>query len=327
MLFFPRSSGFRRGMSPGPVAVIDVGSNTIKLLVAKRAVGGGLLRLTMRTVEARIGTGISHDGPVLSAAGMERGLDAILSLLADAHRFRCERILLVATSAVRDARNGPEFAARVLAATGQPLRILTGGEEASAIGHGLTCDPFLRDQRDFQVFDLGGGSLECLTFRNRQVEQATSLPLGCVRLMEKFVGDPALPFSTVAAHRVAAHTREVFAQAGFGFPLPAGTPAVGTGGSVTTVRAVRAAREGRSFEATSSVVTTVELRELLARLGPLPLNERQAIPGLPPGRADVFPTALATLLAVAELGGISEFRNSTYTLRHGLADEALATAK
>jgi exopolyphosphatase/guanosine-5'-triphosphate,3'-diphosphate pyrophosphatase len=145
-----------------------------------------------------------------------------------------------------------------------------------------------------------------------------------VRLTEKFLPDPSPPFPAAVARQVAGHTREVLTQAGYPFALPAGTPAVGTGGTVTTVRAIRAAREGRDFEATDPVVSVSELRGLLAEVGSLPLAQRRLIPGLPPARADVFPTALATLLAIAELGRFPEYRNSTYTLRHGLAAAALA---
>src|SRR6185369_16463559 len=125
---------------------------------------------------------------------MTRGIEAIRALLGDATEFSREKIVLVATSAVRDAQNGADFRARVRAATGHEIRILSGDEEANLIGRGLTSDPALRDLRDFYVFDLGGGSLECLAFRDRRVEQAVSLQLGCVRLTEKFVADPAQPF-------------------------------------------------------------------------------------------------------------------------------------
>ena len=80
---------------------------------------------------------------------------------------------------------------------------------------------------------------------------------------------------------------------------------------------------GAGRRPTDSLVTVASLRELLAALGRMPLAERKKTPGLPPLRADVFPTALATLIAIAELGGLTAFRNSLYNLRYGLAAEAL----
>jgi exopolyphosphatase/guanosine-5'-triphosphate,3'-diphosphate pyrophosphatase len=308
---------------PASVAVIDIGSNSIKVLVAARADKGALAALRYRTIDARISSGLGRQRPRLSEEGMVRGLDAIRALLAEAAPFAPDRILLVATSAVRDAQNGADFRERVRDATGHVVRILSGEEEANLIGRGLTSDPALAGLRDFCVFDLGGGSLECLAFLDRRVSQAVSLQLGCVRLMEKFVADPAQPAAASLLPDVAGHVRDILAGSGFRFSLPAAAVAVGTGGTLTTVRTIRAARTGRTLEQTDSVVAVAELQELFAKLGALPLVERRQIAGLPPARADVFPTALATLIALAQIGGLSVFLNSLYNLRCRLAAEAL----
>jgi exopolyphosphatase/guanosine-5'-triphosphate,3'-diphosphate pyrophosphatase len=308
---------------PASVAVIDIGSNSIKVLVASRGDNGTLTPLKLRTIDARISSGISRASPRLGEEGMARGVEAVRALLAEAAPFAPERIVVVATSAVRDAQNGADFRDRVREATGHAVRLLSGDEEASLIGRGLTCDPALKELRDFYVFDLGGGSLECLAFRDRRVAQAVSLQLGCVRLMEKFVPDPRQPAAASLAPDITRHLREVFADSGFEFSLPAAAVAVGTGGTLTTVRTIRAARTGRTLEQTDAVIAVSELHEMLFRLGSLPLSERRQIAGLPPARADVFPTALATLLALAALAGLGAFRNSLYNLRWGLAAEAL----
>lgn len=304
------------------VAVIDIGSNSIKILVATRSADGRLAPLKTRTIDARISAGISKAAPRLSEEGMARGLDAIIALLAEAAPFAPAHTVLVATSAVRDALNGPDFRERVRAATGHVIRILTGDEEANLIGRGLTCDPALAALRDFYVFDLGGGSLECLAFRDRRIAQAVSLQLGCVRLTERFIADSTAPFAEPAASTIPHHTRVTVTASGFTFSLPVGSVAVGTGGTVTTVRAILAARAGTTLEQTDPLVTLAQLRELLAWLAPLPLAQRKTIAGLPPARADVFPTALATIIAIAELGGFDAYRNSLYNLRYGLAAEA-----
>jgi exopolyphosphatase/guanosine-5'-triphosphate,3'-diphosphate pyrophosphatase len=116
----------------------------------------------------------------------------------------------------------------------------------------------------------------------------------------------------------------VFFKSGFKFSLPAGFAAVGTGGTLTTLRAVLGARVGQTFEHTDSRLALGELREMLATLGRMPLAERKLVAGLPPPRADVFPTALATMITVAELGGFDAYQNSVFNLRYGLADELLA---
>ena len=93
----------------GSVAVIDIGSNSIKILVAARDASGTLRAQHYRTIDARISAGISRTEPRLSEEGMARGLAAITSLLADATAHAASRLILVATSAVRDARNGADF--------------------------------------------------------------------------------------------------------------------------------------------------------------------------------------------------------------------------
>ena len=306
------------------VAIIDIGSNSIKLLVATRSADGHVTALTQRTIDARISAGISRAAPRLSEDGISRGAEAVHTLLADAAPFAPAHFVLVATSAVRDAHNGADFIARVRALTGHTIRILTGDQEANLIGRGLTCDPALTTLRDFYVFDLGGGSLECLAFRDRQIAQAVSLQLGCVRLTEKFVADPAAPFAEPAASEIPRHTRAIVAASGFSFSLPARAVALGTGGTVTTVRAILAARDGTTLDQIGTRVTLPQLRNLLAELGSLSLSDRQQISGLPPARADVFPTALATIITLAELGGFDAFHHSLYNLRYGLAEETLA---
>lgn len=311
-------------VSNSNVAVLDIGSNSIKILIATRGPAGGVLPLLNRSIDARISAGISAAEPRLSDEGMRRGCAAVEELLALARPYEPARIALVATSAVRDAVNGPDFRAQVLTRTGHAIRILSGEEEANGIGRGLVSDPALAALRDFHVFDLGGGSLECLAFRGRRISHSLSLQLGCVRLMEKFVADPAAPFPDESRRAIAAHTRTALLASGL--PLDrTDAAAVATGGTVATVRAIVGARTGRSVAETEPRITAAQLAELLAQLAPLTLAQRRQVPGLPAARADVFPVALVTFLAVAETGGFAEFRHSFHNLRYGLAAELLDT--
>ena len=305
------------------VGVIDIGSNSIKSLAADRGPGGELRARHNQAIDARISAGISRTPPELSEAGMQSALGALRELLAGLAPLQPAPIALVATSAVRDAANGAEFQRRVRAATGHGIRILTGAEEANLIGRGLVADPALAELRDFYVFDLGGGSLECLAFRGRRIAQAVSLPLGCVRLTEQIVADSARPLAAADSARVNQRVRAELGAARFAFDLPAGSEAVFAGGSVTTARAILAARAGRAIADTAAVVTLADLRGLLADIGGLPLAARRRIAGLPPARADVFPVALATAIAMAEAGGFARFHHSFHNLRYGVAAELL----
>lgn len=304
------------------VAVIDIGSNSIKVLVAERSATGHVASLHSRTIDARISAGISKADPRLSEEGMARGLAAIQELLMDAAPFKPARTILVATSAVRDARNGGEFRERVKKATGHDIRILTGDEEANLIGRGLTSDPALAELKDFYVFDLGGGSLECLMFRDRQISQAQSLQLGCVRLTERFIKDATTPLQAEECNALAKHVRDELKRSGFRFPVIA-PAAVFAGGSMATVRAIKGARHGLKLEDTPPIIGTDTLGDLLDELASMTLEERKGIAGLPAARADVFPAALVTMITVADYAHIERFHHSLHNLRWGLAAEAL----
>jgi exopolyphosphatase/guanosine-5'-triphosphate,3'-diphosphate pyrophosphatase len=304
-----------------PVAVIDIGSNSIKVLVAARDNAGRLQGLKSKTIDARISAGISKDRPMLGEEGMAHGLAAIQELLAVAGAFSPAKTVLVATSAVRDAGNGPDFRARVKAATGHDIRILSGDEEANLIGRGLTSDPALSALSDFYVFDLGGGSLECLGFRHRQIIQAISLRLGCVRMTERFIKDPTAPLNQAEANVLALHVRDELKRSGFRFPLIA-PAAVFTGGTISSIRAIKGARHGLTLEETPAIIGVDTMSQLLDEIAPLDLAARKALPGLPAGRADVFPAALVTMLTIADYAHVDRFHHSLHNLRWGVADEA-----
>ena len=149
------------------------------------------------------------------------------------------------------------------------------------------------------MFDLGGGSLECLLFRDRQIQQAVSLQLGCVRLTEKFVKDAIAPLVQAEATALAKHVRDELKRSGFRCPIIA-PAAVFAGGSMTTVRAIKGARHGLALEDTPAVIGTDTLSQLLDEVAPLTLAERKTIPGLPAARADVFRAHLRLVVVLLD---------------------------
>jgi exopolyphosphatase/guanosine-5'-triphosphate,3'-diphosphate pyrophosphatase len=304
-------------------AVIDVGSNSIKLLVADKGRERRLEEVVSRTIEARISTGMASERPYLGPEGIARGIAAVAELKAEADRAGAGLVTAVATSAVRGASNGPEFAHGIKSATGIKLRILSGAEEANLIGRGLTTDPALISLKNFHAYDLGGGSLECLAFSGRKVRHSASLPLGCVRLTERFVASPGEPLGDDVAREISRQVKESLLASGFPLPVPPGFGVVGTGGTLTTIRAMVAQNRGLAIEATGPMIGVNLLHEVLAKVAPLDLASRRNVPGLAPERADVFPAALVTLLALAELGGFQAFHHSFRNLRWGVAAELL----
>jgi exopolyphosphatase / guanosine-5'-triphosphate,3'-diphosphate pyrophosphatase len=305
------------------VAVIDIGSNTIKLLVAEREVNGsGIVMVSRRTIEARLGQGISASLPVFSPEVIERGTLAVAQLVEQARARDPEVIQIVATSAVRDAANREDFIAAVRRRTGLDLEVLSGEREAELIGGAIRLDPAITAD-SFYVFDLGGGSLECLRFRQRELEQVVSLPLGCVRVAEKEVVDASGAFTPGDEERVSAEVRRVMAESGFGFSLPKGALAVGTGGTLTSSLEILAGERGVQMEDVPRFLSKGDLRHLLERIGGVSLAQRLEIKGVSPGRADVFPTALATFLTLVDLTSTQGIHHSLLNLRYGLAAELL----
>ena len=315
-------------MKPPPpvVAVIDIGSNSIKALVATRPQSGQIVALDQQTLDRRISAGISHDDPRLSEDGMALGEQAVIDLLAFIAPHAPQEIKIVATSAVRGAANGSEFAARIKARTGHDLQILSGEEEARLIGQGLLSDPALRTWESFNVFDLGGGSLECLSIENRKLTHATSLPLGCVRLSEKLVANSSESLTSFDTEAIRHYVEHALNAAKIHF-INADGRAVFTGGTITTCRAILAEAKNISLYKTSPLVRTEVIAAILKKLGRLPLAERQKIAGLPDRRADVIPVALVTVLALAANGKFHSFQHSFHNLRWGIADALLTPPK
>lgn len=305
------------------VAVIDVGSNSIKLLIASLAAPDyTLIPRFSKTIETRISAGISHSRPELTDPAINEGLGSICELLRLAKKFEPEVIRIVATSAVRDAQNGMEFIDRLKNETGILMEILSGEQEAQYIGQGLACDPALKGLGDFLQMDLGGGSLELIRFTNSQIEQAVSLQLGSVRLTEAFLEDRKIPLNQALQNEVAHHIQNALTKAAFDFQ-PTTWPLLITGGAATVTRAILAARADQPIEAFSPQLRLETLSKLRAQLTKLPLNERLAIPHLPARRADILPIALLTIETVLQYAQREAIIHSFYNLRYGVALEAL----
>jgi len=312
-------------MSEPILAVIDIGSNSLKLLVAAPGKSGGpeLRVLFQEALETRISGGMGKNQSQLSEAGMATGVQAITRLLELARPYSPTQLRIVATSAVRDAVNRADFAARVLAAVGAPLEILSGEDEARLIARGIQTDPALDGVREFCVTDLGGGSLECVRYEAGKITRAISLQLGAVRLTEKFAPNPRGPFDAAARAAIAAETLHQLSASGFRF-IPGGL-VVGTGGAFTVARAILANRRGFIAKETwPAELPRAGLAALLDEIAPLTAAERAKIPRLTPERADIMPAALTTILALLDFAGATRALHSFNNLRFGVAAACFA---
>ncbi|HWV39362.1 MAG TPA: Ppx/GppA phosphatase family protein [Vulgatibacter sp.] len=293
-------------------ATIDVGTNTVLLLVAERGEGGALRAVDERMELTRLGRGVDRERR-LSLEAIEETLRAVETFAAAAREAGAARLVITATSAARDAANGAEFFERVGRATGVSVEVLSGEAEAQAAYESARRD-FGASGEPLVVVDIGGGSTELTFGEGGEVSFQRSFDVGAVRLTERWLRtDPPSPAEL-------ASLRDDLAKTLRGAPRrPDGARLVGIAGTVTTLCAVSLGLEsydgsrvhGRRLRAT-------EVRDLAQRLAAMPLAERRRLPGLPPKRADVIVAGAEVVLAVMSSLGFEELVVSDRGVRWGI---------
>jgi len=299
------------------VAVIDIGSNSIKCLVATRNTHQQLIPVSEKTLPVRISTGINASNPRLSAEAIIHGVQAVSELLQFAAQHApLAAIKIVATSAVRDATNQEDFKNALNTIKAPPLTILSGDEEAFWIAQGILEDPSIPPTVDNPtIVDLGGGSLELVSLHQRNIVAKASLQLGAVRMTEAIRPFPQDPLSVPEIRTLQTQTRAALAQSGI---QPAQT-LLATGGIVTVWRAMIAASNNQTLISTSPLLNKSHLQSWITALKTMTWEERVSIQGLPPSRADIFPTGIVILDTVMEWAKTDTLMHSFYNLRYGLA--------
>lgn len=312
----PENGPWFSRMSNTRVGVIDIGSNSIKILVAE---GREVTPVFERTLEVRISPGPGEPQDMISEAALAAGVGAVSALLPEADLRGVSRLAIVATSMVREAANRDDFAEAVELATGEPLRVLTGAQEAAGIAAGVATDPALAGAAGLGVFDLGGGSLEFIHLAKGRIARSLSLRMGAVRMTRLHVSRPESPVPEAALAAIRAEVRggfgKIIGEAVAGGPLAL----AGCGGAFSAARAMLGARVGRSAKDTPPAIAVSELENLLKLVAASPQETRLAIPGIPAARADILPAAFATLLEVASLAKAGSFTHSWRNLRYGVA--------
>ncbi|MGF1679384.1 MAG: hypothetical protein ACFCUX_09340 [Candidatus Methylacidiphilales bacterium] len=299
------------------IAVVDVGSNSIKLLVADFIQGIWKRTLEHSTNETRLGGALVQGDPRLSPVEIEAGAASVAGLVEKARQHQPHAVAVVATSAVRDAVNRDAFISAVRQRTGLEVRVLSGDEEAFFISEGVRCDASLNNGMDFCILDQGGGSLELIRFYGKE-NRRVSLQLGAVRLFTQVqLGDTG---PVQRGHRQEIHRRvdEAWESIDWRRDLE-GMPWVGTGGALTLTRAAMAAARGETLDGSSPRLTWSELSAFTDRIASLSLAERIQQENLPASRADILPAGLLAVLRVMERGGCSALHHSLFNLRYGYA--------
>ncbi|HZI11780.1 MAG TPA: Ppx/GppA phosphatase family protein [Myxococcus sp.] len=295
-------------------ATIDVGTNSVLLLVAERTPEGRFTPVLERAEITRLGRGVDASR-MLSAEGMEATLQVLESFAREARELGAGGIAVSATSAARDAKNGAEFMAAAKARAGVTVEIISGELEAQLSFAAVHADFGPQAAGPLLVLDIGGGSTEFIYGApSGQVGFRHSFDVGSVRMSERFVRTD--PLSAEDRSRVEAHLRDTFRTLP---PPPPGAVLVGVAGTVTTAYAVQHAVEPYDAERVhGGTLTLAELEALVGRLCAMPLEQRRALPGMQPKRADVIPAGALILLEAVRALGLRECRVSDRGLRWGL---------
>jgi exopolyphosphatase/guanosine-5'-triphosphate,3'-diphosphate pyrophosphatase len=287
-----------------PVAAVDIGSNSTRLLIAE-----GDDELARGSIVTRLGEGVEASGR-LGDAPQQRVLDVLRRFRAKIEAHGCEHATAVLTSAVRDAANGTAFSERVQDALGFEARILSGGEEARLTYAGATAG---RDG-EFLVIDIGGGSTELVLGDGFHV----STQIGVVRHSERHLhSDPPTPhelddLSHDVRQALEAHVPVRVREREMAAIAVAGTP--------TQCAAIDLALEHYDpARVEGHVLTATRLRELLERLAALPLAQRREITGIDPARAPVIVAGIAILLEVVRCFDLDSVEVSERDILWGIA--------
>jgi exopolyphosphatase/guanosine-5'-triphosphate,3'-diphosphate pyrophosphatase len=294
------------------VAVVDIGSNSTRLLIADVA-GGSVTELDRRSVVTRLGEGVDATGR-LGDAPQQRVFDVLDEYASAIEAEGCARRDAVLTSAVRDAANGAEFARTVRDRYGLDGRTLSGDEEARLTFLGATAARDAGQRERLLVVDIGGGSTELVTGAGFHV----STQAGVVRHTERHLADD--PPTAEQLEALARDARAVFEDAVPPEVREAVGGAVAVAGTATSCAAIDLALEPYDASRTEGHVMTVErLGEIRARLAALPLEERREVPGLHPDRAPTIVAGTILLSEVMEAFGLGRFEVSEHDILWGVA--------
>ena len=302
-----------------PVAAIDCGTNSIRLLIADAGPDGGLRELDRRMEIVRLGQGVDATGQFHPDA-LQRTFAATDSY-AEAIRaagVEVERIHFVATSASRDASNREEFFAGVHERLGVEPDIISGEVEAKLSFAGALSGVDA-DAGPSLVMDIGGGSTELILGHGRDViEQATSVDVGSVRISERFLKiNPTPPEALADAE---AYVDELLDACGV--DLERATTWIGVAGTMTTLAGVYLGLE--TYDRTKvhrAVLSVGGLTGLLDQLAEMTVDEIKAIPSMHPGRADVITGGALVASRVAQRVSVDQLIISESDILDGIALE------
>lgn len=308
----------------GRLAAIDIGSNSIHMIVVAPEEGGGYRILRREKEMVRLGRSAFGRGE-LSGAAIERGLEALLKMTTLARLKGADRAVAVATSAVREASNREAFLARVKALTGLDVRQLSGEEEGRLI-HRAVREVVDLSAATALILDVGGGTTEWIVTRDGELEGTVSLPLGSLRCAERLRRDPPTAEELRALRESIATT--LLEELPPATRLEAGVARViCTSGTAITCAALADHLPSRPSEPPGATLRTVrrrELRQVIDRLASLSRKRIAALSAVGgPERAESILAGAVVLDELLQEAGADRFEVCDRALREGLVLEAI----
>ena len=304
------------------MAAIDIGSNSVRQIVADVAPDGAIRVVDEMRASPRLGAGLTEGGALADEA-MRAAVEKVAHMVTLARQIGASKIEAVATSAVRDATNADVFLELVREQTGINVRVLSGREEALLGFRSALAHFDLADGRA-AVMDIGGGSLELALSVDGLLERLESFPFGALRLTEQFLREP---IRRRDVRKLRKHVREELRGR-----LRARdwrrAQLIASGGTFTTLASMSLARQDITTAQTvqGSRVARSELEHILEALQDMSLEERRAVPGLSAARADIIVAGLAVAAEVIARLDAPELSVSAYGIREGLLLETARIA-
>jgi exopolyphosphatase / guanosine-5'-triphosphate,3'-diphosphate pyrophosphatase len=303
------------------VAVVDIGSNSTRLLIADVSAAGGLREVERRTKVTRLGDGVERTG-VLAEDAMERVLASVAEYTERIRGHEVARTVAVLTSAVRDAANGAAFAARVRDEHGLDARTIAGDEEARLTFLGATSQRPRDDRTPTVVIDIGGGSTELVVGCGREVSFHVSTQAGVVRHTERHLASD--PPTRAELDALAADVREIFAAHVAPDVRTSPVAAIAVAGTATSLAAMDLDLECYSpNKVHGHELSLTGCRRILGRLAQLTEDERRLVRGLHPDRAPTIVAGTVMLIEALDLFGLQRTEVSDQDILHGAALETV----
>ena len=294
------------------VAVIDVGTNSARLLVAEVA-GRQVRRVERRSTVTRLGRGVDLSGR-LSAEAIEDACAAIGEYVALLRELGAESVDAIATSAVRDAENGSAFVAELRERFALSARVLDGEEEARLTYLGATSEHVPTEPT--LVVDIGGGSTELIVGTGAEISFHASLQAGVVRHSERHIASD--PPAAIELESLAADVRGLIeAAVGAGVAASAGIAVAGTPTSLAAVEMELEPYDPARVH--GHALSLPSIQRMLSRLASTPLSERVQIPGMHPDRAPTIVAGVVILVETMRAFDLDRIEVSEHDILYGTA--------